>query len=352
MEYAANSMGPNDVELRAFEPMDVDRFINPYEADHEVEFGTKEDGELPSSFIEHGDTRAPLVFIIRFCLLNKLWTLVTRRSCFEDVEVANGCCQDVWTDAIDYLHTVWAHNNQHPSDLKPETDEKHGSDPEWEYGLKIELREPYDLDVVAVFEIMHESSTMIDIRIGKVKVPVKHFTGHAKKLSYPVLLSNGKSMGELIMSSMINTPDGDKCEDGDHPQAYIPTLEVPNGWARPSRLLSASNGIGLLALPLGTSNDRVTQLLGMSCEMFHMHLHLSNPTVNPSGRFMQWNPRIQQPHQALMVLVNKARWWRRCRPLQNNAIKAVLVAAEVAIVGQFSAGSLKRGEMNNDPCVF
>ncbi|GJY20167.1 hypothetical protein Tco_0392733 [Tanacetum coccineum] len=156
--------------------------------------------------------------------------------------------------AIDYLHPVWAHNNQHPSDLKPETYEKHGSDPEWEYGLKIELREPYELDAVAVFEIMHESSTMIDIRIGKVKVPVKHFTGHAKKLSYPVLLSNGKSMGELIMSSMISTPDGDKREDGDHLQAYIPTLEVPNGRARPSRLLSASNGIGLLALPLGPSN--------------------------------------------------------------------------------------------------
>nr|GEU87571.1 hypothetical protein [Tanacetum cinerariifolium] len=30
-------MGPNDAELRAFELMDVDRFINPYEADHEVE---------------------------------------------------------------------------------------------------------------------------------------------------------------------------------------------------------------------------------------------------------------------------------------------------------------------------
>ncbi|GKE83367.1 calcium-dependent lipid-binding family protein [Tanacetum coccineum] len=144
----------------------------------------------------------------------------------------------------------------YPSDLKTKTDEKHGSDPVWEYGLKIELREPYERNAVVVFEIMHESSTRIDRSMGKVKVPVKHFmsgdVGHAKKFSYPIHLSSGKHMGELIMSHMINTPDGDKCEDGDEPQAYIPTLEVPNDRPRPSRL-SASNGIRLVASCLSIS---------------------------------------------------------------------------------------------------
>nr|GEW64247.1 hypothetical protein [Tanacetum cinerariifolium] len=74
----------------------------------------------------------------------------------------------------------------------------------------------------AVKEAIWLKGLMIDSIIGKLKVHVKHFTIHAKKLSYPFLLSNGKPIGELIMFSMINTPDGDKREDGDQPQAHIP----------------------------------------------------------------------------------------------------------------------------------